>query len=139
MQKAIDEERKKIEETRQKETDLKALSAQLREKRLQSLERNDAVGVMAYQVWTAELGRIDAQLLGTALVTHAPMPELRESAITISEIPGVPLRLLLFVVLLGAIVASTVLAFFIDYVQAAVSARRAGHVSAGSASPGLRG
>lgn len=139
VQKAIDDEREKIEETRQKETDLKALAAQLREKRLQSLERNDAVGVMAYQVWTAELGRIDAQLLATAPVINAPKPELRETAITISEIPGVPLRLLLFVVLLGAIVASTVLAFFIDYVQAAVSKRRGGHASAGSASPGLRG
>lgn len=139
VQKPIDDELRKIEATQQIERELKALAAQVSEKRLKSLGRNDAAALMAFQVWTAELTRIDARLTTIRPFIDAPRPELRESDIAISEIPGVPLRLLLFVVLLGAIVASTVLAFFIDYVQAAVSARREVHAGAGSASSGLRG
>lgn len=139
LQKAIDDELERIEATLQIERELEALAAQVSEKRLKSLERNDAVALMAYQVWTAELARIDARLTTIRPFTDAPRPELLESAMTISEIPDVPLRLLLFVVLLGAIVVSTLLAFFIDYVQAAVSARRAPHVGSGSASSGLGG
>jgi Chain length determinant protein len=130
VQNAIDAELEKIAELEQDTKELKALSAQLKEKRLKTLERNDAAALMSYQVWTDELVRIETRLHAIAPMIAAPRPELRESAITISEIPGVPLRLLLFVVLLGAIVASTLLAFFIDYVQTAVSARRAVRSSA---------
>jgi hypothetical protein len=139
VQKAVDDEIEKVEEAQENVTELKALAAQLRQRRLKSLEREDVVALLSYQAWTAELARIDARMIALAPVIDAPRPEFRENAITVSEIPGVPLRLLLFVVLLGAVVASTVLAFFIDYVHVAASARRAVHGGAGSTSPGLRG